>query len=152
MSGFTNPGAAGQLSAIARFAAVALTPPAWHFLSRAEALTHALRDLTSLRRNAYRSGTTDSREALGKALADLDKDLSDRVEEILSRGPLPDDLPCETPDLVTVLTLNTWVLAGQILRPGDRASVPPGVASWLRDHGKAKQIKTQQNEAETWQK
>lgn len=113
MSGFTNPGAAGQLSAIARFAAVALTPPAWHFLSRAEALTHALRDLTSLRRNAYRSGTTDSREALGKALADLDKDLSDRIEEILSRGPLPDDLPCETPDLVTVSTLNAWVLAGR---------------------------------------
>ena len=141
MSGFTNPGAAGQLSAIARFAAVALTPPAWHFLSRAEALTHALRDLTSLRRNAYRSGTTDSCEALGKALADLDKDLSDRIEEILSRGPLPDDLP-ETPDAVTVETLNTWVLAGKILRPGDRASVPPGVASWLRDHGKASRILT----------
>jgi hypothetical protein len=148
---FHNPGAAGILAAIFRGAAVHLTPTAHHFLVRAEALTDGLAHLDRLKRAAVRSGTTGTDEALFVQLEAIETELCDRIEEVLSRGPLPDDLP-ETPDLVTVATVNTWVLSGRIIRPGDRASVPPGVASWLRDHGKAKQPKTQQNEAETWQK
>lgn len=149
---FHNPGAAHMLAAIFRSATLHFVPAATDYLARADALVDALAHLDRLKRAAVRSGTTGNGEPLLTALEAIEADLCDRIEEILSRGPLPDDLPCETPDLVTVSTVNTWVLAGRIIRPGDRASVPPGVASWLRDHGKAKQIKTQQNEAETWQK
>ena len=143
---FHNPGAAGILAAIFRGAAVHLTPSGNNYLARAEALTDGLAHLDRLKRAAVRSGTTGTDEALFVQLEAIETELCDRIEEVLSRGPLPDDLP-ETPALVTVATLNAWVLGGRIIRPGDRASVPPGVACWLRDHGKAKQPKTQPNEA-----
>ena len=149
---FHNPGAAHMLAAIFRSATLHFVPAATDYLARADALVDALAHLDRLKRAAVRSGTTGNGEPLLTALEAIEADLCDRIEEILSRGPLPDDLPGETPDLVTVSVLNAWRLNSRWLAFGDRVEVPPGVAGWLRDHGKAKQIKTQQNEAETWQK
>ena len=145
---FHNPGAAGMLAAIFRSATLHFVPAANDFLSRADALVDGMAHLDRLKRAAVRSGTTGTGEPLLTALEAIETDLCDRIEETLSRGPMAEDLDYPEPAaLVPVRTLNAWCLAGDMLRLGDRVEVPPGVAGWLRDHGKAKQIKTQPNEA-----
>ena len=144
---FDNPGAPEILAGIFRSARVHLVPPASDFLARAEALAEGLAHLDRAKRCALQSGTTARGEPLSDALDAVSADLSDRLDENLARGPLPDDLGDPDPaSLVSVRTLNPWRFAGQTMRLADRAEVPPGVARWLRDHGKAKTINNLPNE------